>query len=138
MPIGRQTINTALVSNQDTSGVSVGNAVFMDADDVVASANAASVETALVVGFVGVSGPLGTGKILTSGNIQGARFVPGLSLEAGDRAFLSLVDGALTNTIAGMSYPNVLAEVGIVANASRYLVDGTASITFLPKTPVEL
>jgi len=138
VPIGRQQVSSALVTDTNTTGASAGHAVFMVSDNAVASANAASVDTALVVGFVGVVGPIGTGKILTSGNIPGAQFVPGLTLGAGDRVFLSLVDGVLTNTIAGLSSPNVMSEVGIVADAARYPVDGTASITFLPKTPVVL
>lgn len=137
--------NLSWVANVDyrlvdlnTSASLLGHAVVMNTDTVVQDGNAGTFATSLVVGFVKVVGPLGVGKVQTIGIVEGVQFVSGLTLAAGNRVFLSLTNGHLTNTIAGMSTPNVMAEVGIVSDASQYLVDGTASIIFSTKVPVAL
>lgn len=127
-----------LLIDMDTSTSSVGHAVVVSSDDVVADSNASSITTARVIGFVRVVGPLGTGKVQTGGKVTGTKFVSGLTLAAGDRVFISATDGRLTNTIAGLTSPSVRMEVGVVANAAGYAVDQTAVVIFLPKEPVVL
>lgn len=128
----------SLLIDMDTSASSVGHAVVVSSNDAVADSNASSVSTAQVIGFVRVVGTLGTGKVQIGGKVAGAKFIPGLTLSAGDRVFISATGGLLTNTIVGLVSPSVRMEVGVVANAATYAIDQTAVVVFLPKEPVVL
>lgn len=124
--------------NLDTTAAAVGEAVIISANSTTAKGSATAYATAFVVGFVSVVGALGVGRVQNTGLIQNVKFVSGLTLSAGDRVFLSLTSGKVTNSVTGLNSPNALAELGVVADTANYLVDNTASIVFLPKTPIEL
>ena len=99
-----------------------------------------AIAVARSVGSVHTIGGPGLGKVLLSGLYPTANFIAGLVLAAGDPVYLSATTGKLTNVLTGFAVGNVVAEVGIVADASAYVTPLflTASVVVSIKAPVVL
>ena len=126
------TLDTALLTLGDTARIS-GNGL-------AGSPNAAVIETARAVGVVHTVGGPGVGKVQMIATFSTANFIAGLTLNAGDPVYQSLTSGKLTNDVSGFAVGNVVAELGIVDDASAYAspMSLTASVALSIKTPVIL
>jgi len=102
----------AVLTAISTAGLSVGDAVYVGANGVLAKAKADAGETVKVVGFVAANGAIAT----TGGTLDG--FV---GLTAGARYFLSgATAGAITTTPPTEGY---VAPVGIAISATKLAIN---------------
>jgi hypothetical protein len=104
----------------DTSLLTLGDVVRISANSVASAANAAAIGTARAVGIVHTVGGPGVGKVQPIASYATANFIAGLTLNPGDPVYVSLTTGKLTNDVTGFAVGNVVAEIGIVDNASAY------------------
>ena len=109
----------------DTTASAIGNAVAFNGNLDTTNASGASFSLSKMAGIVKVIGTHGTGQVQVIGIADGCNFVAGLTLAAGDRVFLSTEAGHLTNEITDQ---DIQAEIGLVADASQYGIDQTASV----------
>jgi hypothetical protein len=122
----------AVLTDLTTTGAAVGDAVYVSADDTVLPGDPTVMSKSNVLGIVTASG-----SVAISGRVA-AGFTAGLTggdaPAAGKVAFLD-ASGKLT-TIAPTS--GVVAEVGLILNASAYSGSGTCDISLSIKSPIQL
>lgn len=104
----------------DTSLLTLGDVARISANGVASAANATAIGTARAVGIVQTIGGPGVGKVQPIASYATANFITGLTLNPGDPVYVSLTTGKLTNDVTAFGVGNVVAEIGIVDNASAY------------------
>jgi hypothetical protein len=121
----------------DTSLLTLGDAARVSGNGVAGAASGTAIANARTVGIVHTIGGPGLGKVQLSGLYPTANFIAGLTLTAGDPVYLSLTSGKLSNDVSAFAPGNVVAEIGIVADASPYVspLFLTARLIVSIKTP---
>lgn len=118
--------------------IGAGVPVYISGNDEVSIACASAAATALTVGIATAAiASSDTGAITISGRADRCAFGSGLTLAAGDTAYLSIVAGELTDT-APTTAGEVVVELGLVVDASEYVASGVADVVMAPKKPVYL
>lgn len=102
----------------DTTGLTAGDVCYVSGNNALTAANATAIATANALGVVSTVGGAGTGKVRTQGIYTGANFVAGLTLVAGQTAYLSKTAGKLTNDVSTFTTGNVYVPVGIITNVT--------------------
>ena len=110
----------------DTTSSVLGNVVRFSAAKTVTDAVATSKTAARAIGIVTAVGALPLGKVQVTDEVT-ANLIPGLTLAEGDSVYVSKTLGQLTNDWSGFVTGDVIAEVGIIADASTY--DGVSALT---------
>jgi len=113
-----------------TTGTAAGDVVYVDTNDTVLKGDPTNINKSFILGVVTAAG-----VVATSGRVA-AKFAASLSPApaAGKPCYLA-ADGKLT-TVAPTS--GVIADVGIVLNASLYSTAGTCEISLAIKPTVQL
>jgi hypothetical protein len=101
-----------------TTGLTAGDVCYVSGNNTLTAANATAVGTANALGIVVVVGGAGTGTVRTQGIYANANFVSGLTLVAGQTAYLSKTAGKLTNDVSAYTTGNVYMPVGIITNVT--------------------
>lgn len=116
-----------------SAALSVGEAAYISGNNTLGQALADAIGTSRVAGIVGESGSL------VAFGVVDAEFEAGLTLAAGDAVYLSKNTAGLLTNVAPSAQTEVVAEVGLVLDASSYVgVDVTARILLQVKSPVVL
>ena len=101
-----------------TTGLTAGDVCYVSGNNALTAANATAIATANALGIVSTVGGAGTGKVRTQGIYTNANFVSGLTLVAGQTAYLSKTAGKLTNDVSAFTTGNVYIPVGIITNVT--------------------
>jgi hypothetical protein len=116
-----------------TTGLTAGDVCYVSGNNTLTAANATAVGTANALGIVAVVGGAGTGKVRTQGVYASANFVSGLTLVAGQTAYLSKTAGKLTNDVSAYTTGNVYMPVGVITNVTTAGGgDGAADVAINP------
>lgn len=100
-----------------TTGLTAGDVCYVSANNTASAANATAIATANALGIVQTVAGAGSGKVRTQGVIT-ANFITGLTLSAGQTAYLSKTVGKLTNDVSAYTTGNVYVPVGIITNVT--------------------
>jgi len=98
----------------DTTGLVVGDAAYISADNTGSPTDATVSATARAAGLVHTIGGPGVGQVQVLGIFNEANFVAGLALAAGNPVYLSKTSGKLTNDVSAFVPGDVVAEIGLV------------------------
>jgi hypothetical protein len=110
-----------------TTGLTVGDGARVSGTGTAGAANGTAISVARLIGITSVIGGVGVGKVQVSGIHPAVNFISGLTLNAGDPVYLSLTSGKFTNDVNAFGTGNVVAELGIVTDATAY--DGVLNLT---------
>lgn len=105
----------------DTSLLTLGDVARIAANGLAGAASGTAIGLARAVGIVHTIGGAGVGKVQPIASYATANFIAGLVLTAGDPVYISLTTGKLTNDVTGFAPGNVVAEIGIIDDASAYV-----------------
>lgn len=124
------------ITGLTTTGVAVGEAAYISADDTCLQARANAEATSKFAGVVSAAGSL-----VVSGKVTAAKFEAGLSPApvAGDLIFLSeTTAGLFTNDASSLGSGDRVVECGWVLNASAYGASQECDIVLMKHKQVAL
>jgi hypothetical protein len=102
-----------------TGSLAVGEAAYINGNGSAEQANAGATSTSKVVGVASVL-DASSGVIITAGDAPSSQLVTGLTVNAGDRLWLSKTAGAMTNDVSAFTTGDTVYPMGRVKDASGY------------------